>query len=343
MEEITVARKNLLLGLDDEELTPVNPSQASDGPPGQPLGARPTLGGRGAVGAMSRSLERISADIDAAKALEQRLLAGADVVELDAYTIDSSFISDRLEEGAEDCAVLAASIREHGQQVPILVRPHPENSDRYQIAYGHRRLKVLRELGLKVRAVVRSLTDEQLVIAQGQENSARRDLSFIERASFAVLLEDRGFGRETIMAALTVDKTELSRLLSCRRSLPDELVFAIGAAPKAGRRRWMEMAECLQGSDASNVLFEIRADPTFQKLDSDARFLRIFAAISNRTSSRKAPTWVDEDGKKIARIDDDAGWFRISIDKTVDADFGAFLLDQLPALLRAYRGIPDRN
>jgi ParB family chromosome partitioning protein len=338
-----VARKNLLLGLDGDELTPVNPSRASDSPSGQPSGARPTLGGRGAVGAMSRSLERISADIDAAKALEQRLLAGADVVELDASTIDSSFVSDRLDESAENYAVLAASIREHGQQVPILVRPHPENSGRYQVAYGHRRLRVLRELGLKVRAVVRSLTDEQLVIAQGQENSARRDLSFIERASFAVLLEDRGFGRETIMAALTVDKTELSRLISCRRSLPDEWVLAIGAAPKAGRRRWMEMAECLQGIDASKIWFAIQADSVFQKLDSDARFVRVFAAISNRTPSRKASAWIDEGGKKLARIDDHAGWFRISIDKTVDADFGAFVADQLPTLLRAFREAGDRK
>jgi ParB family transcriptional regulator, chromosome partitioning protein len=338
-----VARKNLLLGLDEEELTAVNSPQASDSAPTQESGIRPTLGVRGAVGAMSRSLERISADIDAAKALEQRLLAGADVVELDASTIDGSFVSDRLDESLEDCATLVASIREHGQQVPILVRPHPEFPGRYQVAYGHRRLRVLRDLGLKVKAVVRSLTDDQLVIAQGQENSARRDLSFIERASFAVLLEDRGFGRETIMASLTVDKTELSRLISCRRSLPDELVLAIGAAPKAGRRRWMEMAECLQGTDRPKAWLEIRADPAFAKLDSDARFLRMFAAISIRTPSRKAPAWIDEGGKKIARIDDEGGWFRISIDKTVDADFGAFLADQLPALLRAYRGDREGN
>jgi len=41
--------------------------------------------------------------------------------------------------------------------------------------------------------VVRSLTDEQLVIAQGQENSGRTDLTFIERARFAARLEDRKF------------------------------------------------------------------------------------------------------------------------------------------------------
>lgn len=332
-----MARKNLLLGLDEDELTAVNLPQAVDRAPGVATGNRPTLGARGAVGAMSRSLERISADIDAAKALEQRLLTGVDVVELDTSAIDGSFVTDRLDESLEDCATLAASIREHGQQVPILVRPHPKLSGRYQVAYGHRRLRVLRELGLKVKAVIRPLTDDQLVIAQGQENSARRDLSFIERASFAVLLEDRGFGRETIMAALTVDKTELSRLISCRRSLPDGLVLAIGSAPKAGRRRWMEMADCIQSAGAAETWEEIGADADFAKLDTDARFVRMFMAISKKEPSRKEPRWIDEGGKKFARIDDDGGWFRISIDKTVDADFGTFLVNQLPTLLQAYR------
>ena len=333
-----MARKNLLLGLDDEELTAVNTeSSAANGPNLEP-GARPTLGVRGAVGAMSRSLERISADIDAAKALEQRLLAGADVIELDPALIDSSFVTDRLDESAADCAVLVASLREHGQQVPILVRPHPQISGRYQVAYGHRRLRALREMQRHAKAVVRQLTDDQLVIAQGQENSARRDLSFIERASFAVLLEDRGFGRETIMASLTVDKTELSRLISYRRGLPDELVIAIGAAPKAGRRRWMELTECLQARGTTRTWMRVRDDPAFAQLNSDSRFTAIFAALSVKTTTtKKASSWIDDDGRKIARVDDESGWLRINVDKSVDADFGAFLVKQLPALLQAYR------
>lgn len=298
----------------------------------------PTLGVRGAVGAMSRSLERISADIDAAKALEQRLLAGADVIELDPVLIDSSFVTDRLDESAADCAVLVASLREHGQQVPILVRPHPEISGRYQVAYGHRRLRALREMQRHVKAVVRQLTDDQLVIAQGQENSARRDLSFIERASFAMLLEDRGFGRETIMASLSVDKTELSRLISCRRGLPDDLVTAVGAAPKAGRRRWMELTECLQARGTTRTWMRVRDDPAFAELDSDCRFTAIFAALSMKMpSARKSSSWIDDDGQKIVRIDDESGWLRINVDKSVDADFGTFLVKQLPALLQAYR------
>jgi ParB family chromosome partitioning protein len=325
-----MARKNLLLGLDEEELTAGN---SENGPAPRPP---PTLGTRGAVGAMGRSLERISADIDAAKALEQRLLSGANVVEIDASLVDASFVTDRLDESEADCTSLLSSIRTHGQQVPILVRPHPEVSGRYQIAYGHRRLRALRELGQRVKAVVRSLSDDELVIAQGQENSARRDLSFIERASFSVSLEDRGFGRETIMAALAVDKTELSRLISCRKALPDELVKAIGAAPKAGRRRWMDLAEHLKAPRASKLWARICCEAEFAQLDSDSRFAAVFSALAAKNSPAKTTSWIDHEGRKIARVDEDSGWLRINVDKSVDAEFGAYVVAQLPALLKAF-------
>ena len=61
---------------------------------------------------------------------------------------------------------------------------------------------------------MRDLTDEQLVVAQGQENHERKDLSYIEKARFAFRLEQR-FSRTTIiMAALSVYKSDLSNMLS---------------------------------------------------------------------------------------------------------------------------------
>ena len=92
--------------------------------------------------------------------------------------------------------------------------PHPENAARYQIADGRRRLRACIALGRRVRAMVRPLSDQELVVAQGQENNAREDLAFIERGLFAASLEEGGYKRDTIMAALGIDKTGLSRLIS---------------------------------------------------------------------------------------------------------------------------------
>ncbi|MGO7565665.1 hypothetical protein ACC754_42940, partial [Rhizobium johnstonii] len=65
----------------------------------------------------------------------------------------------------------------------------------------------------------------QLVVSQGQENSALTNLSYIERALFASRLEELSFGRDVIMAALGVDKAALSRMLIVIRQVPLYLVI----------------------------------------------------------------------------------------------------------------------
>jgi ParB family transcriptional regulator, chromosome partitioning protein len=97
--------------------------------------------GSGAVRVMGLSLQRLSADAETGRTLRAQLNSGSNVVEVDPDFIEPSFVTDRFAQ-ADDQAFrdLVKSIETHGQQVPILVRPHPEKSDRYQIAYGHRRL-----------------------------------------------------------------------------------------------------------------------------------------------------------------------------------------------------------
>ena len=103
------------------------------------------------------------------------------VVDLNPALIEPSFVLDRMAVAMEAHSKLVEAIREHGQQVPILVRPHP--SERGPLSSGLRtsKIRAAAELERTVRAVVKVLTDEELVIAQGQENNERQDLSFIEK------------------------------------------------------------------------------------------------------------------------------------------------------------------
>jgi ParB family transcriptional regulator, chromosome partitioning protein len=208
-----MARKGLLTGLTANML--VEPGSAQPAAVPAPSPSVTNFAGRGAPGSISRSLGELAAKATAAKELEAKLTAGQLVMELDAELIDPSFVADRMA-GANDEAFTALkdAIASEGQGSPILVRPHPTVPDRYQVAFGHRRLRVARDLGRPVRAVVKKLSDEELVLAQGQENSVRTDLSFIERARFAQSLVELSYGREVVMAALAVDKTTVSRMLS---------------------------------------------------------------------------------------------------------------------------------
>ncbi|MGT2478864.1 plasmid partitioning protein RepB (plasmid) [Methylobacterium oryzae CBMB20] len=283
-----MARKNLLAGLLDpaepNELTAVNSPSDAPGtarPERRPAPLTPSFTGRGAVGAMSRSLERLTSEVVSARAAEDQLKSGSVAVELDPNLVDPSPAPDRLPviDGPSEEAFVAV-IRAQGQQTPILVRPHPSVSGRYQVAFGHRRLRAAAALGRPVRALVKTLTDAELVVAQGQENNARADLSFIERAAFALTLERLGHGRDVIMAALLVDKTELSRLITARRALPDFVIAAIGPAPRAGRRRWMSLADRLASPEMQARVTEIVAEEAFATLNSDQRFVRVFAAVT---------------------------------------------------------------
>ena len=292
----------------------------------------------GAVGAMSRTLGKIALAAETAKAL---IASGETVLELDPGLVDGSFLADRLAGDVADHAALVASIRSNGQQVPILVRPHPAQEGRYQVAYGHRRLRAVAELGQRIRAVVKDLSDEALVVAQGQENSARMDLSYIERAMFAAALEDKGFSRDIIMAALSVEKTQLSKLIAVSRAIPADIARAIGPAPKTGRPKWMALAVRVSTKSAANAAAKIIADPAFARLVSDVRFMQIFNAVAAREAKPiRLSAWATNDGRKIARYRQKANSFVLELDETLAPSFGAYLVAHLSEL---YRGFQARH
>lgn len=132
--------------------------------------------------------------------------------------IEDFWPSDRLPEAFADVAFLTllASLREHGQDQPIIVRPHPEKSGRYQIACGRRRREACRQLGITVKTLVRQLDDDELLQIMLRENEEREDLSLYERAAFIramqakTSLSVRGLARRLELSAGYVSR--LARL-----------------------------------------------------------------------------------------------------------------------------------
>jgi ParB family chromosome partitioning protein len=319
-------------------------ADASEQPARVPLAStRPLLGidrplrQASPVGAISQSLGAINGKVRRAEEIEQLLATGYSIVEIDADLIDVSFIEDRIRHSTDENIELIESIREHGQQVPILVRPKAGEQGRYQVAYGHRRLRAARELGLKVRAVVRELNDEQLVVAQGQENSARRDLTFIERARFAARLEERKFSREIIMAALTVDKAALSRLISVASRIPPDIIEAIGPAPAYGRQRWQELMELLDDPDRRAVARKAVKQADFASLGTDQRFEALQTALKTKTSRNRSQPWTANDGTRLVRISESEDRITFAIDKRITPNFGEFVQARLQQLYDEFR------
>ncbi len=285
------------------------------------------------VGQVASTMREEKARQARADEIERRLAAGQSVIELDAALVEPSFVSDRMPGEIDG---LVASIRDQGQQVPILVRPHPEASGRYQVAFGHRRLRALKALGLPVKAVVRALSDEQLVIAQGQENNERQDLSYIEKARFAQRLRER-FARDVITAAMSIDKTELSRMLSIVDAIPAELIEAIGPAPGIGRRSWQELSDILEKTDPAAALQRLRTDE-MQERPSQDRFKALLAVLKPKNAASRAPdVLTTSSGRRLGHVRQSASKIEIILDRKDAADFAAFLLTDAIALFEEHR------
>lgn len=308
--------------------------------------ARATRVAAGSVRSMKESFSQVERENEA---LRLSLQDGLRIVEVDPAEIDASPFADRFadDEDASSFERLKASIAENGQEVPVLLRIHPSNDGRYQIAFGHRRVRAASALGRPVRAIVRALDDEALAVAQGIENSAREDLTFIERAVFAARLEARGQSRHVVQQALSVDKAEASKLIAIANAIPAEILRHIGRAPKIGRGRWQALAETLKGEGAFDRAILAIAQSDRSVVSSDLRFLAIFdaAAAEARTSPVERSVLAGS-GRRIASLVVGGQDMKLVIDRALGLAFAEFLAERLPALYEAYtatNGIERRS
>jgi ParB family chromosome partitioning protein len=323
-----VARKDVLLGITQAETA--RPDRATT--PGYAV--------RGASRSMMTSIGELAAQ--AAKA--ERLLEGEAVVDLDVGLIDVSFVSDRLGDVDEAFADLVKAVQERGQDSPILVRPHPIDEGRYQIVFGHRRAKVARVLGIPVRAVVKSLNDQEHVVAQGQENSARENLTFIERAVFAQRLMDLGNSRETVQAALSIDAPMLTRMLSVTQRVPETIIQAIGAARGVGRDRWLDLTVLMEKPTNAERVSEYIQQSEFQSADGQDRFNSLFKFLKSSVPSRKvrkisskATAWAPADKLVTVSGKSTSKGYDLALRDKDATLFGGWISENLDELYRAFR------
>lgn len=196
---------------------------------------------------------------------------------------------DRLELTAvntenDDVLSLAESIELNDQQVPVLLRPAVHQDGKFEVVYGRRRILACQQLGVSVKALIRTLDDGEALIAKGLENASRQDLSFYERARFAKAILEQGHTREQALQALSISKNTLSQLERVARLVPDAVGEAIGPAHGAGRPKWMALAAALEGGSLpeAEALRILRSLP--EETHSDAR---LQAVLSN--SQRRGP------------------------------------------------------
>lgn len=147
---------------------------------------------------------------------------------------------------------LAQSMREVGVLTPLVVRPRPAAG--YEIAAGHRRKRaaVLANLAT-VPAIVRPLTDQQMLEILTIENMAREDVHPLDEAEgYRTLMKQTGWDADTVAAKVGKSKSyvyqrlKLAELIEpAKKAFLEEKITA-GHAILIARLQPKDQAEALK-------------------------------------------------------------------------------------------------
>lgn len=171
----------------------------------------------------------------------------------------------------KDILDLASSIEASGQQVPVLLQASQDQMGKYEIIYGRRRVLACHSLGIKVRAIITSMSDVEAIKAQGLENATRADLSFYEKARFAQTILENGYSEEIAKAALDTSRVSFAQLKRVFMIIPNEVGDLIGPAPKAGRPKWNKLASNIESGHITSEALISFLEGLEKNLDSDQK------------------------------------------------------------------------
>jgi ParB family chromosome partitioning protein len=141
--------------------------------------------------------------------------------EIDIDLIDPNPEQPRTRFVAADLDELARSIRANGVVQPIVVRAL---SGRYQIVAGERRWRAAQKAELRrIPAVVREVSDDQMLELALVENIQRQELNPIEEAkAYRKLIDNIGLTQELVAERVGKDRTVIATAMRLLR-LPSEI------------------------------------------------------------------------------------------------------------------------
>jgi len=193
-----------------------------------------------------------------------------EMVFLDLEKVDPPVYPDRDTIDADRVRELGESIRSQGLLQPILVRPV---DGRYEIVIGHRRFLAHRLIGeVKIKSIVREMTDDQVFEARTVENDQREDLNPIERAkSYRRLRERFGYSNREIAQKVGRSPGVVDKYFHLLE-IPEEFQDAV-----ARKKMSMQVAICLNQIE-------------------DAEFKKFYfrSAVENGITLEVAEAWVND-------------------------------------------------
>ncbi len=143
-----------------------------------------------------------------------------EIVEINLNEIRSNPYQPRIHFPEESIEELAHSIKEHGVFQPIIVKKSIKG---YQLVAGERRVRGAKKAGLEtIPAIIRDLSDNQMMEIALLENLQREDLNAIEEAN----------AYKSLMQKLNITQEELAKRIGKSRSHVTNLLGVLNLPPE---------------------------------------------------------------------------------------------------------------
>ncbi len=199
------------------------------------------------------------------------------------YQPRQEFAPQQLEE-------LAAGIRTHGFLGTLLVRPVAGQDDIYQLAYGERRWRASKLAGLEtIPAIVRDLSDEEMLEIAITENVLRADLNPLEEAEgYRQMMELFNYSTRKLAERVGKTRSYIQHRMRILRA-PAEIQQLVRERPDT--LRYVAPLMAVQGAKVrARLVVEIREGRLISD-DIEARAADIAADLGDtETAEPEAPT-----------------------------------------------------
>ena len=144
-----------------------------------------------------------------------------------------------------ELADLAQSIREHGIVQPVVVRPAPAGSGRYEIIAGERRWRAAQRAGLiELPVIIRDVDDRVALELAIIENVQRADLNPVEEAlGYQQLIDEHNYTQADLGQVIGKSRSHVANTLRLLK-LPDGIRdMLVDGSLSAGHARTLVTAE----------------------------------------------------------------------------------------------------
>jgi ParB family chromosome partitioning protein len=129
--------------------------------------------------------------------------------------------------------------------------------------------------------------------------------------------------------------------MSVAHSVPRGVIEAIGPAPKAGRPRWIALAERLAQTKKASTLETLLESREFKGADTDSRFGQVMAFLSAQRAKKKPEAINNGQGVKLALVERAGAKINLVFDDSAVPAFADYVAAKLEQLHQSY--LADRQ